>query len=492
MDSDTAGIASAPHSPREHEDSSTASEPEDGSQTSLSKANASTAIAAKEDAPGPTTQAPSPTLQTKRSHLAKPQLGAIAPQDDSEVFSSQPRVRYTYGKRHKLKFRADTPTGGDEPDISESDHPPNTSDPIETPKVAREAASRSVSYKHRSEAQGTSTKNLAVEAADEQDEHGIVKGDIKSSKNKMSAVRQSGIKRKALEMRDSKDEFEAALTSTVTAAEEDKQKETETGFDDTSPRKRSRLPTASQRSEQSPDEIVVARPPIRSKAATPKSNSLLAGKTPKVLISGSDVDKGVKTWFKKKKVELIDDPPARRTYFVCVVKDKVMPTTLKVLASLLAGKSIVTHKWMLESKKEGRILDPESFIHPNQQNDVTPADRRSLFAKSHVFFTLEAAHNYMDWQAVEEIVKGAGALSVTSGSAQKGHDLTPKDRVIFFGEDNDRDKHAHSLIANHGRIVYHKTMLAQSIIRGAIDLDSVEFRLSVPLGKKKVTGRKKK
>ena len=44
-----------------------------------------------------------------------------------------------------------------------------------------------------------------------------------------------------------------------------------------------------------------------------------------------------------------------------------------------------------------------------------------------------------------------------------GHEITPKERVVFVGLDN-ADKDIVALIRDHGRIVYEKTMLTKTIL----------------------------
>lgn len=92
------------------------------------------------------------------------------------------------------------------------------------------------------------------------------------------------------------------------------------------------------------------------------------------------------------------------------------------------------------------------------------------------------------WDAIKEVAKEAGASAVDDGTAAKGNDMTPKHSILMFGNGND-DAPAGSLIKQHGRTVYDKSMFAQTIIRAELDLDSDEFKLSGGSGTK--VGRKR-
>lgn len=256
------------------------------------------------------------------------------------------------------------------------------------------------------------------------------------------------------------------------------------------PSKKIRLRKAATPDEKSEDgaEIQIAGKtsttsltpqPSRAGTATSGDNATsLMTRLPKVLLSGRIGKKSspALTWLKKKKVDIVEEVPGRKANFVCVVKEKELPTTLKVLRSLMANKLVVTEQWLIDSRVANTVQKPELYIHAKVQG-LIQRNRRSIFSGLTVFFTTAAAKAYRDWPAVQQMTKDVGAFAVESGSAQKGHDLTPKHRVVFFGEDPQGDVAAQELIRNHGRVVYGKSMLAQSILRAELDLDAEEFRL---------------
>lgn len=53
--------------------------------------------------------------------------------------------------------------------------------------------------------------------------------------------------------------------------------------------------------------------------------------------------------------------------------------------------------------------------------------------------------------------------------------LTPKISVVLLADKNDAEG---KKLVKEGRVVYERSLLTQSILRGELDLESDEFRLS--------------
>ncbi|KAM3418452.1 hypothetical protein BST61_g4438 [Cercospora zeina] len=226
--------------------------------------------------------------------------------------------------------------------------------------------------------------------------------------------------------------------------------------------------------------------------ATP-SATVRKARTPKVLLSASDLPPAAKSWMTKNKIEVVDETPSRRTNFVCVVREKTLPTTLKVMRSLVAGKPVVGDSWIHDSRKEGELQDIEHYVHDDLKGvDADSTTRRSLFAQKTVFFTASARQSYENWQEVAKLVDEAGAVEVLTGNASKGHNAKPKENVIFFGVNDIADDDAEDLVRTHGRVVYDKAAFAHWIINAEIDLDSNDYVLTLPLPGKKGGGKKSK
>ncbi|USW46784.1 Putative BRCT domain superfamily protein [Septoria linicola] len=222
-----------------------------------------------------------------------------------------------------------------------------------------------------------------------------------------------------------------------------------------------------------------------TRSSTP-SSSAFSGKTPTILLSKSELVPAAKAWMTRRKFKVAEKTPSKHTNFVCVVRDGPLPSTVKVLKTLLAGKPVVGDSWITASRQEGELQNADEYIHRDLEDiDVEPATRRSLFAGKTLFFTVEAARSYHhEWSDIQDIASAAGAMEIVLGGAGKGSSLRPKDHVLMFGVDDAADDIAEALIEN-GRTVFNKTVLAQWIIHGDIELDDDSTKLTLPLGGKK-------
>lgn len=88
--------------------------------------------------------------------------------------------------------------------------------------------------------------------------------------------------------------------------------------------------------------------------------SLLTARPPKAVLTMCKPDGKISTWFKRK-VTVEEEVPSQRTNYVCVTRDKDLPTTAKILKTLVAGKPVVSVRWILDSHKEKALLDPNDY-----------------------------------------------------------------------------------------------------------------------------------
>lgn len=274
----------------------------------------------------------------------------------------------------------------------------------------------------------------------------------------------------------------------------------------------SRLFKAAKHEESSLDEIVVSKPnisklktpsrPSMQKASTRKpsgpqrANKIPAtpapassytpssGKIPtKVLLSSSTLSVSEKTWLKKQ-TAIVDDVPGRRVNFLCVVRDRDLPSTVKVLRSLIADKPVVCDQWVTDSKKSSELLDPADYLHTDLQgSDIKQTDRRQIWKGKTLFFTTPAAKSYGEaWEDIKLIATDAGANAVQCGNANKGGELLhDKANTILFGADVAADRDARALISEYDRTVYDTKMFSTAIIKADVDLSySGEFKLVLP------------
>ena len=212
---------------------------------------------------------------------------------------------------------------------------------------------------------------------------------------------------------------------------------------------------------------------------TAASASVSDSKTPRVLFSKSVLssDKSLSLFFKRHGSVIVEDVPKASIHFVCVVPKGELATTAKILRTLAQGKVVVTEEWVRMSVKADQLLDPDSFVHSNIRN--LGADRPNLLSGKTLWFTRKLVKEYgAGWSSINDLGKDAGARNVYGGKAHDGEMRDREKNVIFFGSEDDVD--VRELMKEHGKVVYHKDMLSQSILRGELDLESDEFRLDAP------------
>ncbi|KAK4507955.1 hypothetical protein PRZ48_001690 [Zasmidium cellare] len=445
-----------PPRPKEDSETDVSDDDMDTSPTAKKAAGNTNTSATKDATNGDEADAAAPSSPVSKPMPSQANMGKDVA-SDAEVMAPTPRSRMKYGKKEALRRAKGA--------ISSDSAGPTSS------AVANEAAARSVSGSVVQEDDGdTDNKSTA-------------------SNGKLPTVNK-GKKRKGPPRPKSEED-----TYGVSAE------------DDDPPPKKARLPKAA-REEASDDEITVATRSVKKKA--PQRSSGPASKAPsstdspaptplsfantpsKAVITMCTPNGKVSGWFKKK-LAVVEEVPTRRTNFVCVTRDKDLPTTAKILKTLVAGKPVLSVKWIIDSHREGTVLDPNDYKHPElPNNDESSEERRSLFKGKTLFFTNAAVNSYdRGWDAIKEVAQEAGAAAVSDGTATKGDRLTPKDNVLLFGN-GDEDVGVHKLIKEHGRVVYDKAMFAQAIIRAELDLESDEFKLKGDSSGTKASGRAKR
>ncbi|RMZ70328.1 brct domain [Pyrenophora seminiperda CCB06] len=241
-------------------------------------------------------------------------------------------------------------------------------------------------------------------------------------------------------------------------------------------------PTRSQRSSR------------RSTTVAPESYN---GPVPRMACSNSTITKthhAVK--FLRKQggafVESLDDD-----FDVLCVRDGGLQKKPKVLYAIARGIPIVTDKWLLGSAKAGHLL-PFADFKPsvskqekewNFSLDDVFGRPQTPFEGCNIHFTKSLKTTFESFAEIEAVCKAAGAESVTSTKANRTGDSI----VLANNEDDDVD--AQKLI-KEGTKCYTKDLLIYSILRGALDLDSDDFKIKgtatakTPSKEKKKRGRK--
>ncbi|KAF1833409.1 hypothetical protein BDW02DRAFT_527719 [Decorospora gaudefroyi] len=215
----------------------------------------------------------------------------------------------------------------------------------------------------------------------------------------------------------------------------------------------------------------------RSTATTNISADAYHGPTPRIASSNSAITKAhnaVK--FLKKQggtyVENLSDE-----FNVVCVRDGDLPKKSKVLHAIARGTPIVTDKWLLDSAKAGRFLSLSAYklSAPKQERewkfklDDIFGQPQTPFEGYTIHFTKSLKAFYSPFNEIEAVCKAAGAKSVTSARMNKTGDVI----VLAMGED---DTEAQKLIQD-GVKCYTRDLITFSIVRGAFNLDSDEFKI---------------
>lgn len=270
------------------------------------------------------------------------------------------------------------------------------------------------------------------------------------------------------------------------------------------PSRRGKLPIIkSQRSDvETTDEIFIAQRAIKAMPSTPlppkssprksspsvvvppsssvrPSSTPLVGKVPKLLLSGTPFGKDTKRidWLKKQGAQVVEKVPNARTYFVCVVPSGKLHTTAKVLHSLALDKAVVTEAWVAASVKAGELLQFEDYQHDDLLSTAA-YDRSRLFKGKMLFFTKQLKQEYggTGWKDIETLATEVGASRIEFGVARKLADMKGGRNAVVFASKDDEEL---AQLLNDGRVVFHKDMFVQSILRGEVDLEGDAFHLEV-------------
>jgi hypothetical protein len=172
-------------------------------------------------------------------------------------------------------------------------------------------------------------------------------------------------------------------------------------------------------------------------------------------------------------------------------KDGDLRKTSKVLLAIAHGIPIVTDKWLLDSAKATYFLSISTYklSAPKQEKDWNfklddvLGQPQAPFKDHTMHFTKSLKASYKPFTEIEAVCKSAGAKSITSKRTNKSGD------TIVLALD-DEDLEAQKLMQD-GVKCYHRDLIAYSILRGSLDLDSDEFRIEGDAPKeKKRKGRK--
>jgi BRCA1 C Terminus (BRCT) domain len=251
---------------------------------------------------------------------------------------------------------------------------------------------------------------------------------------------------------------------------------------------------------KSPSVIVTRQTPI-----TPASSTSPSVKTESnadtqditvALTSSSVTDKANLMKFLEKHGVHVATKVDETIDYLCVGNGSLKKTP-KLLLAVALGKPVVSDKWVLDSvSKKGRLPLSDYFASDLGREKELGVDetwssgeaRTDLLKDVILYMTPKVKESYAEeFKTVQKIVKIMGAKKVTSSPAR---DVKAVENLVVLGlPKGDTDA---ITLDEMDITVYDKDMLHMAILRGKLELDSDEFKITPVAGAQKGAAKKKK
>ena len=221
----------------------------------------------------------------------------------------------------------------------------------------------------------------------------------------------------------------------------------------------------------------------RSSARDEHNSPSLTPAGPRILFASSSSAGDSKPFLKflsdkkVKKVQSVHDCTV-----LCVGKE--LKKTSKLILAVLLGKDVVTDSWVTDSVKANDLLSVVGYLPRDPKKEAEwgisldeaiyrgrTKDLQILKGQTIIFTPSskkELGKNGFD--ELKEIVKFAGAKSVSSTLPKKSPEETPSTIVIGTHDNTEKAE-----LQNLGWTAYIKDIISLSVLRGNLDLESDEF-----------------
>ncbi len=185
---------------------------------------------------------------------------------------------------------------------------------------------------------------------------------------------------------------------------------------------------------------------------------------------------------------------------LCVGKDAELKRTSNLITAVACGKHIVTDNWVVDSAKQGKLLDAKDYEAEDPEreqewgttlSDAVKRGRKGVRVLND--WTIHLTPNAKaklgkGFSELKQICLQAGANSVQATTPKKGPQELPRTLVIAIEADKDLE-----LLRANGWHSYSKEIITYSVLRGSLDLSSDEFSIGQPKAKPpKATSKKRK
>ncbi|KAI9663643.1 MAG: hypothetical protein M1821_007133 [Bathelium mastoideum] len=171
--------------------------------------------------------------------------------------------------------------------------------------------------------------------------------------------------------------------------------------------------------------------------------------------------------------------------------------SVSLLLAVAYGKQIVTDSWASKSLRAGHLLNPVAFLPSDtarekewnfRVSEISGQPRSDLFADKTIYFTptLKREYGSSGFREIEEILRACGATSIISRAARD----VPENSAFITMVSTSKDADA-SFLQKNGEPCFHKDLLSMSVLRGSLELESDEFRISPDSGENRSTRKRK-
>lgn len=160
------------------------------------------------------------------------------------------------------------------------------------------------------------------------------------------------------------------------------------------------------------------------------------------------------------------------------VRDGGLVKTMKVFQAIALGVPIVTDKWLTDSAKSDEFLDLTAYKPSIAQQEKdwnfnlenVWGAAQTPFKGYSIYFTPSLKKSYTNFREINRVCQTVGAKVVAKYTSKN------EKMIVLATEEEDPD--AETLIQD-GETCYRKDLLTTSILRGNLDLDSDEFKITL-------------
>ncbi|KAH0545166.1 hypothetical protein FGG08_000778 [Glutinoglossum americanum] len=223
-----------------------------------------------------------------------------------------------------------------------------------------------------------------------------------------------------------------------------------------------------------------------NKGSRTARNVLYNGPVPRIVFSNSKVPEKpeLMKFLRAAGAKRLNAVSENTSNFLCVGPGELKRTS-KLTLSVALGKTIATDEWVVDSEQAGHLLDPAPYLprDPTREQawrfNLAEAiqrgrDKVKVLEGWSVYFTPSLSRDLGESiKELQQIALSAGASSVQTRLPLVAAEAFTN--TVLLGNEGDKDA---SELTDLGWKLYSKDLLSLSILRGRLDMNSDEFKLS--------------